>query len=146
MNSSRYIKKIAPKDIEASAILNIKNEKSAILRCKKSVTSPSVNLSIIFPIAPPNINDKEYCFRLSVSFLINLNTLITIRMPINVRIFEITLLPISKKPNATPELKVKYKSMKGRNSYDAPSINARSAHCLVTVSYTHLTLPTIYSV
>lgn len=59
-------------------------------------------------------------------------------MPINVRIFEITLLPISKKPNATPELKVKYKSMKGRNSYDAPSINPRSAYCLVTISKTNI--------
>ena len=48
--------KTAPMDINASAKLKTKNEMFPICKYKKSVTTPSGNLSKIFPNAPEMIN------------------------------------------------------------------------------------------
>jgi hypothetical protein len=42
------------------------------------------------------------------------------RNPTKVKILEMLFSPRSKKPNAIPELKVRYKSIKGRKSLDIP--------------------------
>ena len=50
--------KTAPMDINASAKLKTKNEVLPICKYKKSVTTPSTNLSNMLPIAPEIINMK----------------------------------------------------------------------------------------
>ena len=57
--SSLNIKITAPIVIYASAKLKINNEKSKGLKWRKSVTTPSGNLSIKFPKAPAIISKKD---------------------------------------------------------------------------------------
>jgi hypothetical protein len=73
LNNSKYIRRIAPILINASAGLKIKKEKLVVFRYKKSVTYPSGILSSILPKAPPIIIDRANFFEVSSSFFRSTN-------------------------------------------------------------------------
>ena len=51
--------------------MKINNEKSKGLKWRKSVTTPSGNLSIKFPKAPAIISKKDFFFKHSSSYILN---------------------------------------------------------------------------
>ena len=103
--------------MKASAKLKINSEKSNGLKWRKSVTTPSGNLSIKFPKAPAMISKKDFFFKLSFSSKKIFKKYIVIRKTIINRIYLETKLFKSRKLNAIPELKTIKKSIKGRKSF-----------------------------
>ena len=93
------------------------NEKSNGLKRRKSVTTPSGNLSIKFPKAPAIINKKDFFFKLSFSSKKIFKKYIVIKKTIINKIYLETKLFKSRKLKAIPELKTIKKSINGRKSF-----------------------------